>query len=185
MNNTVVMKLGGSLLTKENLAESLTRYFSNIEDHILLIVGGGDAVDRVRGIDKQANLPAGVAHDMSVMAMGVNGGDVCAQIANAKLVRNLQEAKDAWEAGSIAVVEPVSWLAQPAYASIEKNWDMTSDSISAMIGYNIGCDKLILLKSCSFEGNLELMVATGVVDKLFTKYGKMVNTVAVIDFTTF
>ncbi len=180
----VVVKLGGSLLKAPGLYEKLSVYLAQIDALILLVVGGGEAVQRVREIDQQVGLQADVAHNMALMAMSVNAGEVCSNLSNARMVRHLKDANEVWEKAGIAVVEPTCWLPEEVGDRVIKSWQMTSDSIAGLIAQGLGCRRLVLLKACQVSEHLSIseMVEKSIVDDLFEKFSSGINQVEVKQF---
>lgn len=167
------MKLGGSLLDLPDLRERLGAYrAAAMSERALLVVGGGDAAEMVRRFDRIHGLDETTGHWLAVRAMQINALMLAAVLERTRLVDTPAACAPAWEAGELAVMEPMEWLAaeEAAGVCVPHCWQFTSDSIAALAACRLGAERLTLLKSTlpAREGEgitLEEASRSGVVDE--------------------
>lgn len=167
-----VVKMGGSLL---DLPDLLERFAAWRRDELggrgLLVVGGGEAADVVRGFDKAFNFNEEKAHWLAVRAMQLNAHCMAAALPACRLVTNMIGCEIAWRAGDMALLKPMAWLEREHTEGIRipHRWTFTSDSIAAHIAVRTGAGKLTLLKSTLPKGDCgpQCAAGLGVVDEDF------------------
>lgn len=148
-----VIKLGGSLLDLSDLPDRFNRYRQFLseqgEQHLLLIVGGGDAADAVRHYDKQYNLGEHDGHWLAIRAMAFNAHCVARILGDCEIVTAVSDCQKVWNAGKTAVVDPLPWLQgmEKKGFTMPHRWSFTSDSIAAVIAVDLRAEVLTLLKS--------------------------------------
>jgi aspartokinase-like uncharacterized kinase len=144
-----VVKLGGSLLGTPELARWLETLIRVSDGKIVVVPGGGILADAVRDAQKLSSVSDEVAHELALIAMdqfglllaGMNPGLVTAS-------SELEMAERGWQHRAIV------WLPSKmvmADESVPKNWQVTSDSISAWLANKISADQLVLVKSKSLK----------------------------------
>ena len=139
-----VVKVGGGLASEggeEALRELCARLGELGARHPLLVVpGGAQFADAVRGHDHRFGLQAQTAHQMAILAMDQFGWALADLIPGAARCVELKPARD----GVVAVLLPAALLAErdPLPAS----WAVTSDSIAAWVAGAAAAERLVLLK---------------------------------------
>ena len=148
--STVVLKLGGSLFDRPDLAERLGALLAD-EPRALVVVGGGAAADAVRDWDRVHRLGEEVAHRLACEALGLTARFVSELLPGAELVADRDAAGDAWARGKVCVLdlprfleheEPLDPHAPP------HTWGTTSDTLAAWVATRWPADRLVMLKSC-------------------------------------
>jgi aspartokinase-like uncharacterized kinase len=173
----VVYKLGGSLLDLSDLAERLRRVWRlNPDSHVLLVVGGGDAVEAVRRWDDVFHLGDAAAHWLAIDALDLSASLLERLVPELRLVRSLGQMRAAHGEGRPALLCVkcfVKWLeTQPD--ALPHSWDVTSDSIAAAVARAWRAEELVLLKSRDFpeiapDDVLPGLISAGAVDPYFAR----------------
>jgi aspartokinase-like uncharacterized kinase len=179
----VVYKLGGSLLDLSDLAERLRRVWRlNPDSHVLLVVGGGDAVEAVRRWDDVFHLGDAAAHWLAIDALDLSASLLERLVPELRLVRSLGQMRAAHGEGRPALLCVkcfVKWLeTQPD--ALPHSWDVTSDSIAAAVARAWRAEELVLLKSreltdAASEDMMRGLVSAGAVDPYFARAAKGVE----------
>jgi len=167
-----VVKLGGSLLDLPELVARFTAWReAELGPRGVLVVGGGNAADVVRGFDKAFRLDEEAAHWLAVRAMQLNAHCLAAVLPRCRLVTNPIGCEIAWRAGDLAVIDPLTWLEREHAEGvpIPHRWTFTSDSIAAHVATRLNARQLTLLKSTLPKGDCgpECAAGLGVVDEDF------------------
>ena len=172
-----VVKLGGSLLTREDLISRLPEWFSQIDREIrepvenLVLVGGGALVDAIRSLDLIHPGDPHTIHWMCVDLMETNMRLVQAWFPHWKVLLSPQELRTCgsrgFETDSPSLVSVASFYRRDTLSVLPNDWSTTSDSIAAKLAIEIDADELILLKSCKIDPKLtvEELAAAGIVDE--------------------
>jgi 5-(aminomethyl)-3-furanmethanol phosphate kinase len=190
----IVYKLGGSLLTLSHLQARLATLFEqpvplppqsgkNASLVRAVLVGGGEAADRVRAWDRRYHFSAETSHDLALQAMRLNGRLVNAILPHAQLVSRKAAIRKASQRGALAVLDPVTILEQAERESGERlprSWDVTSDSIAAFLAANWEAGALVLVKSTAkpSDKNLKSAVRRGLVDAYFPRLASRIPLIA-------
>lgn len=122
----IVVKVGGSLYDLPDLGERLSRLFATLDDDVVLVPGGGRAADLVRKWDRIHRLDAKASHWLAIHAMDLAGG----------LLRQLTNKK---------VLNVEHFLLE--HDVLPCSWEVTSDSIAALVAESFNASLFILLKS--------------------------------------
>lgn len=141
-----VVKVGGSLAEYPQALKKLCRTLSRLSRrHRLLIVpGGGPMAEAVRTLDRRFSLPPQTAHRMAISAMDQFGLLLRNLISASHTVDGLEEAETSLRRGVLPIFLPSRFMA--AYRLLRASWDVTSDSIAALLAIRFKADKLLLLK---------------------------------------
>lgn len=168
----VVLKLGGSLLDLPDLRGRLDDVLLLYRPFkLLLVVGGGSAADLVRDWDRRHGLGDEIAHRLALEAMTLNARCVAAVINEAEMVESPEEWAACRERGRVGIVnaaEFVNALERTTGQALPRNWDVTSDSISAWIAGWMQAERLVLLKSVELPKDDRLSPGCGLVDAAFS-----------------
>jgi aspartokinase-like uncharacterized kinase len=162
----LVLKVGGSLLSWQDWPRLLDRLVAGVGDvPLAIVVGGGSVVDGLRQIDAAAPQPAKLMHDLALDCM-----HTLAQLV-AKSTGLPLSANPALT-GAACVLDAPTWvLTQPAAAALPASWDVTSDSIAALLARENNA-ALLLAKSAAPPAtgcgvSLESLTTSGWIDRYF------------------
>lgn len=145
-----VAKLGGSLLDLDDLPAQFARWCAaDFHGHRVLVIGGGKPADAVRDVDQRFGLDEEAAHWLAIEAMQLNAHMFAIVLPNVALAVMPGACRRIWDAGQVALVDPLSWLAyeHAAGVTIPHRWSFTSDSVAAHIATQMQASRLTLLKS--------------------------------------
>jgi aspartokinase-like uncharacterized kinase len=175
--NSTVVKVGGSLLDWPPLPCRLKAFLNKLSisvpsQRIVLVAGGGTAVDLVRALDRIHQLGDERAHHLALEALDLTANILAQLVAGSTLVDRLGALEGAWCSGLVPILAPhrcISELDGIGRGPLPANWSVTSDSIAASIADALGADCLILLKSASLPADATRAdaVRLGVVDPMF------------------
>ncbi len=170
-----IIKIGGSLLGAPELAHWLETLVKYSDGKVVIVPGGGLFADSVREAQQISNASDEVAHQLALLAMDQFG--LLLTGLNPELVTassELELAERGWQHRGIV------WLPSKmvmADSSIPKNWQVTSDSLSAWLANKLGAEQLILVKSkplITYQTKaptaLQHLVDDEVIDSQFTHF---------------
>lgn len=164
--DTLVLKVGGSLLSWPDWPWLLDRLIASMGDMPLaLVVGGGAVVDGLRQIDSAAPQPASLMHNLALDCM-----HTLAQLVSQSTGLPLS-ANPAGGSAACVLDVPTWVLTHPRGAALPASWEVTSDSIAACVADTYG-STLMLAKSAPPPATwcgtgLESLTAAGWVDPFF------------------
>ena len=146
MNIDIVIKVGGSLLTRDDrLAAVLAAIGAAARVRSLLVVpGGGPFADAVRELDRRIGLSDDAAHWMAVLAMDQYAHVLAGRLPDGVVVSNRADMMTAFATGRVPVLAPSQWLREED--PLPHSWDVTSDSIAAWVAGEVGARQLVLVK---------------------------------------
>jgi aspartokinase-like uncharacterized kinase len=144
-----VIKLGGSLLDLEGLADKLRRWLWQQQPaDNLILVGGGPLVDSIRQADRLHRLGQEASHWLSIRAMDVTARLLGAMLPELPLSDRLEHESSGIAARILLPLRILEALdAQSDLRPLAHHWDVTSDSIAAWLASIVRADELVLLKS--------------------------------------
>jgi aspartokinase-like uncharacterized kinase len=170
-----VVKLGGSLLGSPELPHWLDMLVKISDGKVIIVPGGSVFADAVREAQKRAGVDDTVAHHLALLAMDQFG--LLLTGINKQLVTassELEIAERGWQHRAIVWLPSKMVLADDA---ISKNWQVTSDSLSAWLAKKIGAERLLLVKSKplgtyanSTSVSLQALVGDSLVDEAFKDF---------------
>ena len=140
-----VIKLGGSLYGSEYLIKWLDAIANSDRHNIIIVPGGGPFADLVRDVDKQFNLEQEHAHNMAVLGMQQYGTLMASLCPRLSLVSTEKEVHQCWEEGKAVIWEPYKMVYHDC--TLEKSWQVTSDSLAAWLAEQLSADHLLFIKS--------------------------------------
>lgn len=176
-----VVKVGGSLLGRADLPESLRRWLAQQPrgDATLLVVGGGGRVDALRARCAAGQLTDAAAHWLAIDAMDANGRALADRVGIPWVAFD-----GATPIQGDAVLRVRGWLeaAEPHVPGprLGRGWSVTSDSIAARLAGVLGA-RLTLLKSApppACASDHAALAAAGYVDASFPRVALGVAVVA-------
>jgi aspartokinase-like uncharacterized kinase len=173
-----VVKVGGSLLGRGDLRQSLPRWISSQADsdasETLVIVGGGELIDAIRRWDAVHPGDATETHWLCIDLLDTTSG-LLAGWFDWPLLSDRDELQLAIERGfpgGKPIVVAVRAFHQRGLATLDPfgvplDWRTTSDSLAALLAIQAAADELVLLKSCAIDpqANLDQLAGAGVVDE--------------------
>lgn len=169
----LIMKLGGSLLTRPRWPEELELLLSGLQRPLLLIVGGGAVVDGLRAIDAEAPQPSALMHRLAIEAMRLTAAIVAESLA-------LPIVTTADDTHAAAILDVAAWLTTHSAATrLQEDWTVTSDSLAAAVATAIDAD-LLLVKSVpppATTADLQALSAVGWVDEAFPAVARAIATI--------
>lgn len=170
-----IIKLGGSLLGSPELKNWLDVLVKFSDGKVVIVPGGGVFADAVRDAQKLSNISDATAHQLALKAMDQFGLLLAGM--NAELVTassELEIAERGWQHRCIVWLPSQMVLADD---EIPRNWEVTSDSLSAWLANKLNAKQLILVKSKSLDDypnaiSAQTLVEDGLVDAQFLNFIK-------------
>lgn len=180
-----VWKLGGSLLDLPDLGERIQQLkrdqFADVP--VVIIPGGGVFADAVRQLDQTHQLDPRYSHFLALDAMRMTARFVANILGAATPVADpvdQEQRLQRWSnpddySATLEVWDVISeWNRsvpdlQIAYGDFPEDWNLTSDSIAAILAANWQADRFVLCKSIDTpEGNnYQAWAESGAVDLAF------------------
>jgi aspartokinase-like uncharacterized kinase len=114
------------------------------------VPGGGIFADAVRDAQEITNMDDALAHELALLAMDQFG--ILLARTNPELVTassELEIAERGWQHRGVVWLPSKMVLADE---TVLKNWQVTSDSLSAWLANKLGAEQLLLVKSKSLLG---------------------------------
>lgn len=140
-----VVKLGGSLLAWPNTPNRLKEWLRRQSAaKTVLLAGGGELVDVVRGWDTRFCLGADVSHKLALDCMSLTGKLVASWLPDADEVQKLEQVRES--RSSTIILDARNWVL--GSSQLPATWELTSDSIAAAVASELSAGELVLLKSC-------------------------------------
>lgn len=140
-----VVKLGGSLLGAPELVRWLETLVKFSDGKVVIVPGGGLFADAVREAQQLTHMRDALAHQLALLAMDQYGllltGLTPALVTASS---ELEISERGWQHRAIVWLPSKMVLADD---TIPKNWEITSDSLSAWLANKLGAEQLILVKS--------------------------------------
>jgi len=166
-----VVKLGGSLLCGDWL-RSWTETLAQTRRRVVVVPGGGAFADQVRAAQRRWRLDDRTAHRMAILAMEQTAYLLCA------LEPRLRRLVDAGARQSPKAPRRAEvWFPAASLLTdetIPHSWDVTSDSLAAILARRLGAEGLVLVKSAPLEGiggQVPDLQAAGLMDAAFDRFG--------------
>lgn len=139
-----VLKVGGSLAedpnSLTNLCQELTLLAKN--HSIFIVPGGGKFADAIRKLEETYSLSDMVAHKMAILAMDQYGLFLSDITPDSNVSYLLEEISNIMN-GKLPIFLPSQLMLRED--SLEKSWDVTSDTIAAYIAGKVNAQKLVLV----------------------------------------
>lgn len=168
-----VVKLGGSLLGSPELSKWLDTLVKISDGKVLIVPGGSVFADAVRKAQQQSHIDDATAHHLALLAMDQFGLLLAGM--NPHLVTassELEIAERGWQHRGIV------WLPSHmvmADEHISKNWQVTSDSLSAWVANKINSENLVIVKSADLSNyaasiNVQTLKEAQLLDQAFPEF---------------
>ena len=161
----IILKLGGSLLSKPILQEWLTLAAEQGKGQVVIVPGGGVFADQVRETQQQWHYNDAIAHQMAILAMHQMALLFQGLSAELVLIEKIENIRPTLQAHKVVVWLPL--MAELNALNIPATWDVTSDSLAAYLGQELVAKQLILVKSAKIidSDNMQQWTEKGLVDK--------------------
>lgn len=192
-----VVKVGGSLLTRPDLAQQVLHWTqSQPAAENWFLFGGGEVIDAIRRLDKIHSFDASSMHWVCVNLL-----DASFQIASQLLTRSQRQEDSQPRQGWNLITTPEQFqaccLKKPAAgnhlvqcsvfyhphqpSSLPQDWRTTTDSIAALLADYCQADELVLLKSCSVDptDSVTQLSMQGIVDEAFPMACKLLPVIRI------
>jgi len=163
------------LLGAPELANWLETLVKFSDGKVVIVPGGGLFANAVREAQQITNMSDALAHQLALLAMDQYG--LLLTGLNPALVTarsELEISERGWQHRAIVWLPSKMVLADD---TIPKNWEITSDSLSAWLANKLGAEQLILVKSkplLAYQTNaptrLQHLVDDELIDKQFINY---------------
>jgi aspartokinase-like uncharacterized kinase len=192
MIRPVVLKVGGSLFDWPDLPGCLSEALSErlaAGQRMVVLAGGGPAVDFVRALDRTFDLGDRAAHHLALRSLDLTAHVLAALVPGLDVVDELAALDTVWERRRIPILAPRRFLDEHDSRSpspLPHTWDVTSDTIAARVAVWLGARDLILLKSTSLPPDTDRREAArlGLVDPLFPETSRDLERVWYINVRT-
>lgn len=164
-----VVKLGGSLDAAGTLKPWIDALAAS-DQSIVICPGGGRFADGVRAAQARWRFDDRTAHRMAVLAMEQTAHLLCGLSPGLIPLRHSSELGTMKPGGAASVWFPAAELLYEA--GLPCSWDITSDSLAAVLARRIGARGLLLVKSAPLPTGLLSAAESGdLLDAAFTHYG--------------
>lgn len=185
-----VVKLGGSLMTSNQLQAWLDYLDEHGKGRVVIVPGGGLFADQIRIAQKQWVFNDKAAHHMALLAMEQYAFYCQSLLPELQMVDELEQAKDLLKQNKLVIFMPQKVIS-PIDTLVE-DWSLTSDSIAVILSEMLQADGLILVKSLeqiSDSESIDDLSKSGIVDKSMPdfcrSYNGEVHCLVVKDFPRF
>ena len=143
--DATIVKVGGSLALYPEKLRVLCAKLSEIsKKHRLIVVpGGGEFADVVRGLDERFNLSCESSHRMAILGMDQYGFLLSELIHNSSIVNQLENLQKVLDSPKLPIFLPSNLLLSKD--PLENSWDVTSDSIAVYIAGRLQVRQVLLV----------------------------------------
>jgi len=183
-----VVKLGGSLLGVDGLADRFRRWHTaQTPEPCVMIAGGGPLADVVRDAFRRHRLSEAAAHWLCVGLLNVTAELLHCLLPESELLADFSQlsGRDRHPPLTIFQVEAFLRRQPPRQAAepLPHTWEVTSDSIAARLATALEAGELVLLKSGlpSHGASLQQAADAGYVDAFFPRAARQLATVRCVD----
>jgi aspartokinase-like uncharacterized kinase len=143
-----VVRVGGSLLTWKSFVPAFTSWLDNQpQARNVLIAGGGPWVELLRQAADRFDLDEESAHWLSIRAMSTTA-QLLSTLVAADVISDFDELVVCQRRQVVFDVEAFLRSINSGHdTSLPATWNVTSDSISALVAARLHAEELVLLKS--------------------------------------
>ena len=166
-----VIKIGGSLLLREDLHSAVTSWLQDqAQAENLVIVGGGEVIDAIRHMDALRPRDPERVHWQCVELLRTTFeaiGDLFYNWSQISSPQEFSQARDNGFSVDVPTLLDVNAFYRPGDGSpLPLDWRTTTDAIAGLLAIRTDADELVLLKSCAADPTRTLaeLAADGVVD---------------------
>jgi aspartokinase-like uncharacterized kinase len=171
-----VVKVGGSLLVRNDLPDSLRQWIAGQPAaQTFVIVGGGELIDAIRDLDQVRPCDPALIHWLCVDLLQSTFRLAASWFASWPSIDSTQDldrtAASHSGVGETFLVSVRSFYHPHSGSDLPINWDTTTDSIAAELALRVNADELVLLKSCEVDSDADVvqLVRSGIVDPAFAR----------------
>lgn len=165
-----VVKLGGSL-DRARYLRDWARALATTPVPVVIVPGGGGFADQVRESQQRWAIDDATAHRMAVLAMEQTAHLICSMSPG--LIPTPFPIRTDSAAPFCQVWLPARELLWDS--GVPHNWDVTSDSLAAVLAHRIRATGLILVKAASIGGRstqVDKLQEDGILDRGFAEHGQ-------------
>lgn len=144
-----VVKVGGSLFDLPDLGPRLREWLSRQPGYSILIAGGGELADVIRGYDQRFLLGEEYSHTLCVRLLHTAALVLQEILGSAPLIESIGDSR-LFRTAPAMILSPTRFLLE-VDARISRplpaSWSVTTDSVAARVARYLHADELTLLKS--------------------------------------
>lgn len=141
----IVVKIGGSLARTSGPLQRVLSLLGSARRGIVVVPGGGEFADSVRGAQLRFGFDDGAAHRMAIVGMHQMGLMLASLVPGLRVCEDLQDIAAGLEAGKKLVWLPLRECDDDA--ALPQSWDVTSDAIAARLAERLGRLRVVFVKS--------------------------------------
>lgn len=166
-----ILKIGGSLLRDASLPDRLNRWLNEQPSaQTIAIVGGGELIDAMRGLDATYGCPPAWIHwrcvDLLRVSFDFLGGSLPGwnRVSSAA---NFDALKEQPLDGAAHFVAVDAFYRRDTESPLPETWATTTDAIAGWLSIVLDADELVLLKSCDVpvDKSLDELSREGIIDQ--------------------
>lgn len=186
-----IIKIGGSMLLRDNLAPAVNQWLdAHPADQTMIIVGGGKLIDAVRELDQQHTMAPQQTHWMCVDLLTATAC-FAADVFGWPLIKTEQEWKEILQLKKTFPSSQLPTVITPSVfynksssvpdTRIPHDWRTTTDSIAALLALQVDADELVLLKSCPIDPQMSLvqLAEAGIVDEALPEVARELRSIRI------
>ena len=144
----ILFKLGGSLFNSGFMKIWIKFITDHFKGRAIIIPGGGLFANHIRAVQKDYNLENDIAHDMALYSMSQMGLLISSiDRINLHFCNTNHEISRVIEDKKVPIIGSFDFL-KTRIGPSNKNWSITSDSISLLISEELQLNTLLIVKSC-------------------------------------
>jgi len=189
-----VIKIGGSLLLRDSLAETIQGWaVAQPPAETIAIVGGGELIDAVRRLDAAHHCDQAWVHWQCIGLLRTTFEWLGSQLKDWQLHSTIEHFENLRRPSEMSSFTPASGFHLVAVESfyhvgvdspLPLDWTTTTDAISAWLAVLLDADELVLLKSCDVDESVSLdqLATQGVVDRAFPILAGDLRSVRFVNF---
>ena len=197
MKRVRVIKLGGSLLTMQNLKQKFQKWCrENPHPLTLIIVGGGPVVNAVREVHRANPLAEEFAHWVCIDLLQHTARIAHQILGNADLYETMTDLQQPFSGSKVNSKTPIIAIVQVGICfareypnlGLPNSWDVTSDSIAAAFCEMYAAEELVVMKSSDppgDESDFASLAAMGFVDPHFADLAENIDEVQFVNLQTY
>ena len=174
-----VVKLGGSLARSPELVKWLGVFYKlRRKINFVIIPGGGIFADHIRNLQKQIGFDDDLAHRLATLSTDQYGLFLLSKFKKLQLADDINSVKRIFRGNGVPIFLSSKMIRNSR--DVKRNWEFTSDSISAWFCQKIGAKNLILVKSANIKKlikpgsdlGLSKLQKRNIIDRCFKAYAK-------------
>jgi 5-(aminomethyl)-3-furanmethanol phosphate kinase len=166
-----LIKIGGSLLERHDFAKVIPQWIASQHPATnWILIGGGEAVEAMRHIDRRFELNRCDMHWRCVRMLTATAEIASELLRPWPLVSHPPDLQRS--SATPQVIDVPQFYSADQHTPLPEDWRTTTDAIAAWLAVRLQCDELVLLKSCSVPKGVELaaLAGKGIVDEAIEPY---------------